>query len=250
MAELRRLLISPERLGDATAPLALDPHERRYLERVLRLRPGARFAISDGAGRLYEASLQEQGMASIETLSQQFNAAQPQLVLLQGLMRRDLEITLRMATELGVDRIVPLKADRSVLTPREQRHERWRSQLREATEQCERLWRPELLAVKPADAWWSEPDAAAARALATTRHHTLPSLAAWLNQQQAVGSGQGPKEIWLAIGPEAGWSEDEVLAAGAQGWTTVQLGPSILRTATAAVAAATLMTSWRSMRNP
>ena len=97
MAELRRLLISPERLGDATVPLALDTQERRYLERVLRLRPGARFAISDGAGRLYEASLQEQGMAAIESLSQQFPAQQPQLVLLQGLIRRDLEITLRMA---------------------------------------------------------------------------------------------------------------------------------------------------------
>jgi 16S rRNA (uracil1498-N3)-methyltransferase len=49
----------------------------------------------------------------------------------------------------------------------------------------------------------------------------------------------------VAIGPEGGWSPDEEQAALAQGWMAVQLGPTILRTSTAAVAAATLLVNWR-----
>jgi len=246
MAELRRLLISPERLGDATAPLALDPQERRYLERVLRLRPGARFAISDGAGRLYEASLQEQGMAAIETLSQQFPAEQPQLVLLQGLMRRDLEITLRMATELGVDRIVPLKADRSVLTPREQRHERWRSQLREATEQCERLWLPQLDDVQSAVQALSNPaPSGGQRWIGVTRDSGAIPL------QDAMAQACSDDRCWqIACGPEGGWSPEELKAAEGHGWKAVSLGPTILRASTAAVAALSLLQHQRHCLNP
>ena len=255
MAELRRLLIEADRLRDADADgvLALDTTERHYLRRVLRLRPGDPFDVVDGLGHRWTAGLVSgEELRLSQPLAEPIECApapSPVLGLAVVGVRRGMDALMRMACELGIDRIQPLHS--RWRTPQaEDRPERWQTILKEATEQCERLWRPELLAVKPAAAWWSEPDAAAARALATTRHHTLPSLAAWLNQQQAVGSGQGPKEIWLAIGPEAGWSEDEVLAAGTQGWTTVQLGPSILRTATAAVAAATLMTNWRSMRNP
>lgn len=245
MAELRRLLISPERLGDATAPLALDPQERRYLERVLRLRPGARFAISDGAGRLYEACLQEQGMAAIESSSQQVPAEQPQLVLLQGLMRRDLEITLRMATELGVDRIVPLKADRSVLTPREQRHERWKSQLREATEQCERLWLPQLDEVQSAVQAFSNPAPSGGRRwIGVTRDSGAIPL------QDAMAQAYSGDRYWqIACGPEGGWSPEELKAAEGHGWQAVSLGPTILRASTAAVAALSLLQHQRHCLN-
>lgn len=237
MAELRRLLISPERLGDATAPLALETQERRYLERVLRLRPGARFGISDGAGRLYEASLLEQGLAAIDGLIEHHERQQPQLVLLQGLMRRDLEITLRMATELGVDRIVPMQADRSVLAPREQRYERWISQLTEATEQCERLWLPQLEPVQSAvDALSSPAPESGQRWIGVTR---MPSA---MPLQQAMDLCSTHDQCWqIACGPEGGWSPAELEAAALNGWRPVSLGPTILRASTAAVAALSLL---------
>jgi 16S rRNA (uracil1498-N3)-methyltransferase len=237
MAELRRLLISPERLDDSGETLTLEADERHYLERVMRLRPGARFGISDGAGRLYEASLLEQGQASINTMIEQQPRQQPQLVLMQGLMRRDLDITLRMATELGVDRLVPLQADRSVLAPRDQRSERWSSQLREATEQCERLWLPQLEPVqKGVDALSKPAPARGQRWIGVTREPTAISL------QEALEASSASDSVWeMACGPEGGWSPAELDAAALNGWRPVSLGPTILRASTAAVAALSLL---------
>jgi len=143
--ELRRLLIPPERL--AAQLVALEPAEAHYLGRVLRLRPGDRFDLVDGAGRLWSAKLSQGDGAVLEQplqapLQQQGPPA-PLLELALALPRRDADVLLRMVVELGIDRISPLRAERSV-GPDGPRPERAVAILREAVEQCERLWQPEL----------------------------------------------------------------------------------------------------------
>jgi 16S rRNA (uracil1498-N3)-methyltransferase len=242
--ELRRLLISPQRLVGAELELPLEAEELHYLRRVLRLREGDRFAIGDGAGHLWTAALAG-GTGAV--LDQPVDAplqaeARPvlPLALAVALPKRDGELVLRMACELGFDRLTPLKAERSVQGAFNS--ERCSLILREAAEQCERLWSPELEALQPAQTCLGQAPLGLGL-LATTRREGLPLLAAVLEQPGLPpGLGQG---VVMAIGPEGGWSPAEEELAISKGWIPVSLGPTILRSSTAAVAAAALLSHWR-----
>lgn len=310
--ELRRLLISPQRLaaaaklpsasaggagagqGDPLPPLQglavpLLEEEHHYLQRVLRLRPGDPVAVVDGCGRLWSALLEPGGQLRLEQplacpLEQQ-PAPQPSLQLALALPRRDVELVWRMATELGIDRLQPLRAERCVPSG-QPTLQRWRAVVAEACEQCERLWRPDLVELQEARAWLAgctltapqaseaggakAPAAAAepyrtaagsdplavgadrppaprwsegARLLATTRLAGIPQLAELLE-----GIPREQASVSLAVGPEGGWSEGEQEAAITAGWRPVSLGPLILRSGTAAVAAAAQLVAWRQAR--
>lgn len=254
--ERRRLLMAPPRLqaADAAARLLLEAEEQHYLHRVLRLRPGEGVELIDGCGGLWQAQLGERGwLERLQSLERQPPPAAPPLTLALGLPRRDVELVWRMATELGVDRLQPLQAERSQVAGQAPL-ERWRSIVREATEQCERLWLPELGEVLPALAWLEQPRRGPAL-LATTRRQELPSLEQALERALAPNLLVAPAGeaalagIALAIGPEGGWSPAEEASAEACGWTPVSLGSSILRSSTAAVAAASRLCAWRDSRS-
>jgi 16S rRNA (uracil1498-N3)-methyltransferase len=248
--ELRRLLIGPQRLVDAgNGPLELRAEERHYLLRVLRCRDGAQLAVVDGEGHLWSARLQGDGWLQLEQpLAEPLASApppHPELELALALPKKEVELVWRMATELGADRLVPLLAERSVRqgTPPP---ERWTAVLREASEQCERLWLPRLESPQSAGPWLAEPPRGLGL-LATTRRQGLP-----LPQQllAEVLKGLPPSvpasvRISLAIGPEGGWSEEEERLAEAAGWRPVSLAPTILRTGTAAVAGVAQLAAWR-----
>ncbi len=260
--ELRRLLITPERIaaleaGDpGQARLALEPQERHYLERVLRYRPGDRLALVDGVGGLWTAVLDpERGLrleqAPAEPLLRE-EPPWPPLELAMAVPRREADLVWRMATELGADRLQPLLAERGL--PGERCPlERWQGIVREATEQCERLWHPALESPRPAGEWLARP-AAGIALLATTRREGLPHCRQRLQELVDRTGGIGGKAdlaagIRLAIGPEGGWSPQEEERAEAAGWNPVSLGPTILRTPTAAVAGLALLADWRALRN-
>ena len=239
--ELRRLLIPPHRLVGPDPELPLVAEELHYLRRVLRLRDGDRFALVDGAGRLWSATLVGGTRALLDQpvdgpLQSQARPLLP-LELALALPKRDGELVLRMACELGFDRLTPLRAERSVPGPFNR--ERCKLILREAVEQCERLWSPELGALLPAEACLAQPPLGLGL-LATTRREGLPLLAAVLEQTSLSAQG-----VVMAIGPEGGWSPAEEELALSQGWIPVSLGPTILRSSTAAVAAAALLSHWR-----
>ena len=269
--EWRRLLIPPERLlaGDVTRlvgvpqvpmplpQIPLEQQESHYLRRVLRLRLGDRLAITDGAGRLWTALLAatDGGAGVVAQLEQPLSEPLQQesrsplaLELAIALPKREGDLVLRMACELGLDRIAPLVAERSVAG--DLKHERCAGILREAAEQCERLWLPELVPPRPALDCLGQPPVGLGL-LATTRRPGLPLVAELL-----AGFGAGlladplatPQLVTLAVGPEGGWSPREEELALVKGWQPVSLGPTILRSSTAAVAAATLLSHWRAAR--
>jgi 16S rRNA (uracil1498-N3)-methyltransferase len=235
--ELRRLLIPPSRWSRQGDPnlLALEAAESHYLARVLRFRQGDRLAVVDGCGRLWSAVLESEEQLRLEQPPdaplEQARPVSPALTLALAVPRRDAELVWRMAAELGAARLQPLLAARGVV--REPLPlERWATIIREATEQCERLWLPELATPLSASRCWGEA-MPGTRLLATTRRADIPPLASWV---QTIWS-QNPREpITLAIGPEGGWSEEEERQALGAGWQLVTLGDSILRTSTAAVA--------------
>ena len=249
--DLRRLLITSGRLpagSCAGGELALERQELHYLTRVLRLRPGDRFAVVDGAGRLWSALL---GSADLAELEQALSSplafeppATPMLQLAVALPKRDADVVLRLACELGIDRLIPLQAERSVAAD-PLKPERAEAILREALEQCERLWQPQLDPLRPAgELLGAGPPGGLGRGLlCTTRHPGMPLLAQALTYLAGLPSAAAP--LTVAIGPEGGWTPGEEASAMAQGWQPVSLGPTILRCSTAAVTAAGLLSHWR-----
>lgn len=245
--ELRRLLIEPERLGAAleNRSLILRREEEHYLARVLRLRPGDAVTVIDGCGGLWRAQRGEG--AWLEDLELERGPApppRPGLCLALALPRQDVELVWRMATELGVDRLQPLQAERCQSPARRPPLERWLTIVREATEQCERLWLPQLAAPVPALEWFREPRDGL-KLLATTRREELPPLERCLAEKASPQADPG--EVALAIGPEGGWSPREEQLAEQAGWVTVTLGDTILRTTTAAVAGVSRLAAWRQL---
>lgn len=295
--------------------LLLEDDESRYLTRVLRYGPGDRFAVVDGAGQQWSALLLDRSSARLEQPLAAPLAIEPLpsplLELAVAVPRRDFDTVLRMSCELGVDRLQPLLAERGVRgaeTGGPGRRERWQAIVREACEQCERLWLPQLLEPVDAATWLQNPAApssAEARLehgqscwLATTRAADLPLLSELMGTvappagsesraeaeldsgaepgsgaerrggaerriggeldggaQQRIGGELGGGQplgaahraaiARLAIGPEGGWTPAEEQVAVDAGWQPVSLGPTILRTSTAAVAGLSLLSAWR-----
>ena len=247
VAELRRLLIEPQRLAalsDRNRVLILTENERHYLRRVLRLRVNDPVAVIDGCGHLWSARLSTDAAVTLDTdpAAPAETEALPrqQLGLAVALVRRGMDDLLRMACELGVDRFQPLQTARC--TPQaEHRPERWSSILREAAEQCERLWQPTLQPLRSLEEW--SPPPPSQLVVAVTRCDQAQELSLWLERAAAPD-----QDLWLVIGPEGGWTAEEMVLFGQRQWQPVGLATTILRTSTAGVCAAVKLSSWRRIR--
>ena len=239
--ERRRLLIPPQRLA---REILLTAPESHYLTRVLRLSSGQGCEVVDGAGHRWSALLEGPDRLRLEqSLCQPLEvqpAPNPSLALAVALPRQDGELIWRMSTELGIDRLQPLQAERCVGRDRWPQ-DRWRAILKEAVEQCERLHLPELVPPQPAKTWFVQP-LAGVKFLASSRGADRAHLHQRLHQLKHPSV----QEVWVAIGPEGGWTPAEEATAQSHGWIPVNAGPTILRTPTAAVAAAAWLAGWRS----
>ena len=237
VAERRRLLLTPDRLAEGGSVL-LNTEEQHYLRRVLRLRCGGRVDVTDGCGRLLTATLVEPQLLELDSALQQIEPlAQPQLGLAVALMRRGMDEVIRMACELGIDLIQPLRCERCV-PQAEHRPERWSAIVREAVEQCERLWMPQLLELKDLTQWMG--DEQGQRLVGVTRETAPLALDQWLRHRA------DPAQLtWLMVGPEGGWTQEELNQFTQAKIQSVQMGSTILRSSTAAVAGAVELVRWR-----
>ncbi|KAA9154712.1 16S rRNA (uracil(1498)-N(3))-methyltransferase, partial [Microbacterium lushaniae] len=154
-----------------------------------------------------------------------------QLILVQALAKGDRdELAVQAATELGVDRIIPWQAERSVSRwdgKVDKALARWRTIVREAAKQAHRAWLPEV--AEPVDT------AALTRLLPGVRMLVLePSATQPLT---ALDLGADSRGIALVVGPEGGVSPSELAALSTAGAEPVRLGTTVLRTSTAGAAA-------------
>jgi 16S rRNA (uracil1498-N3)-methyltransferase len=213
---------------DPGHPLVAD-EARHHLERVLRLRSGEPVVVADGRGRWAlaawcgRAELERTGPVHTEARSE------PTLTVAFAPVKGDRpEWVVQKLTELGVDRIVPLRCERSVVRWTAERGrtatERLRRVSREAAAQSRGTWLPEVTDMLPF---------AGLAALGSTGEVALAQLG---------GDPPTPRHRVVAIGPEGGWTEGEL----ASELPTVGLGPTVLRAETAAVAAGVLLAGLRS----
>lgn len=209
--------------------------QAHQIGRVLRLRPGERVMVLDNAGWQYEAELAEVGRrvtAVLHARQPATNEPTSHLTLFQAVLKRDnFEWVLQKGTEIGVTRFVPLITERTVAHP-PHKLDRWQRILTEAAEQSRRGRIPQLAEpVRLADAWAEAQ--AAELALLPWEGAAQETLAAAL-------AGKRPSTIAMLIGPEGGWTDDEVGNGRARGLIPVTLGPRILRAETAAIVSAAL----------
>lgn len=210
-----------------------------HLTRVLRLDPGAAITLFDGSGGEYQGTLERDGKnwwAKVGTHDPVERESPLAITLLQGVARGErMDLIVQKATELGVVRILPVLAERSVVKiddrQRARKHEHWQAIAVSACEQCGRNRVPEVSPPLPlADAISALP--ADSRRCLLAADATEP-LASALN-----GSLNGESQpLALFIGPEGGLGGNEQKFARANGFNAYRIGPRILRTETAGLAA-------------
>lgn len=231
--ELRCFLVTPEQWQ---APeIKLSPRESHHLARVLKLAPGSLVEITDGLGRRGRAEVLQVATDGVRLrLLAEIPATKESplaLTLALALCRADIfDLVVRQATELGLRRLVPFFAARSLVQPhhwRPARLERWQRLAREALKSSERSWQPVIEPPVTLPAVLARPEAV--------------KLLFWEGRREDGGSSvslpEKPAEVLIIIGPEGGFAPAEIAAAQAAGCQLLGLGPRRLRVETAAVAA-------------
>jgi 16S rRNA (uracil1498-N3)-methyltransferase len=234
----RRFFVDALRNGLAE----LRGEEARHLTRVLRVEPGQKYEISDNQAAYLAEIAEARGERVVFRIVEPIPAPHPvaPITLLASIVKFDrFEWVVEKSTELGVERIVPVAATRTekgLFDASGKRTERWLRIARESSQQSRRVRMPAIL-----------PAVRFERAIAETAEYRCfldegaeTAVLATLPAQRAATD-----RIAVLLGPEGGWTDAERQMAIASGWRAASLGPNILRTETAAVAAlAILANAW------
>jgi len=237
----RRRFIADEVSRDRAA--LVGEHANR-LVRVLRARVGEEFDIATGAAvRRGRISSVTDDRVEFELNEEVAAANLSEITLLLAIFKFDrMEWAIEKCTELGVSRIVPAIAGRTdthLAAASTKRVERWQRIARQASEQARRTTPPEIaVPIKVAEALNLQ--AALRIVLAESEERTLLRD---VLKPQAANDG-----IVLAVGPEGGWTEDELRSFKQAEWISASLGNTILRAETAAMAATAIVASAFSRR--
>ena len=227
------------------ARVSLPKDAAHHALRVLRMSEGDAVSLFNGDGQVYRAKILRCDKQDVAVLIEQGQAAAANesplpVLLLQGISSGErMDFTLQKSVELGVAAIQPIQAERSVVKLTGERLEKrlrhWQNIVIAACEQCGRNVVPEVLPAQGLMQWLGEPTSGGA-----LRIHLAPE-AEWGLRDLEKPSGP----VILAVGPEGGFSEPEQIALRQCGFVAVRLGPRVLRTETAALAAlAALQTCW------
>lgn len=227
----RSHVAAPLQVGDE---ITLPDDVAAHLLRVLRLQEGDACILFNGDGHDYDARItaigKREARAQLLSARRVDNESPLRITLLQGIARGEkMDWILQKATELGVARFLPVSSDRSEVKLDAQRADKrlahWRGIVVSACEQSGRALVPDVMA----------PQALAqAATMRTGRGFILDPFA---EASLAALQGAALRECTIAIGPEGGWSprdREHLLAAGFEG---LRLGPRVLRTETAGIAA-------------
>lgn len=239
--KLQRFFIEPKDVLENHVTIT-DRDILNQIKRVLRLRVGARVIFLDNTGKEYESEITELNPESLkaEVLSVQENKNEPELkiTICQALCKKDkFEWILQKGTEIGASGFVPVLADRSEKLGLN--FERAKKILKEAAEQSERGIIPKLQQIQKFNDY-----------ILPDRPGSLPkdgqiifldkSGESIKNYPSSLVNGQ-LSHVNVFIGPEGGWTEEELASAKQAGAKIISLGGRVLRTETAGLVAAAIL---------
>lgn len=217
----------------------------RHLRDSLRLQAGEMLTVTDPAGTRYRAEVTKIMPSALEARILDSVPAPartaPALILAQALLKGErMDWVIQKATELGVDRLVPLHTKHGVvkIQPDRMEHQkaRWERIALEAAQQSERWTLPTIEPPTDLQRLFQQQASAAVKIILSERSRELPLAKATL-------AGGPEAAIVLLIGPEGGWDETELRRSGEAGFQAATIGARILRAETAAIAALSIVQS-------
>lgn len=217
--------------------IQLEEGPSHHLAKVLRMQEGRELILFNGDGAEYPALITQVGKKAVTvTLQEKHNIDRESLLEIElaiGVSRGErFDWVLQKATELGVTRIVPLMTERTEVKISGDRlekvRERWQQILISACEQCQRNRLPQLSDPVALPNWLETVTSDVRFVL----HH---------RDTQSLPQAARPTSVSLLIGPEGGLSDGEIVLAKQAGFDALTLGPRVLRTETAPIAAITLV---------
>ncbi|MEW5768014.1 MAG: 16S rRNA (uracil(1498)-N(3))-methyltransferase [bacterium] len=230
----RRFFLSPKEI--LTHPLTItNPAIISHISRVLRLKAGDKIVLLDGEGDEYEAFLTRIGDRAIEVgVANKISHPPPEfeITLIQSLLKaKGMELVIQKATELGVNRIIPVITRHSVARPRGRQISHYQGRLeRIALSASTQSGRVRIPTIEPA----TDFDRVLDQVTGDLR------LLLWEEERdrkigETLKPGLEVKKTALLVGPEGGFTLEEVEMARTRGWITVSLGRQRLRSETAAI---------------
>jgi len=234
-ARARRFFIPPELICDNET--RLPDAEARHLRNVLRIREGERVEVFDGKGGVWSGEVKfgdgEVFVCGLSTIYPRRQSDAARLALAMAMIKpARFEWALEKATELGVDEILPLYTKRSEIRISGEkissRLARWDRITKEASKQCLRLDVPRLCAPLEFHGFLSSAEYSIQNKILFYEK----SNKQWLPDRTKAGG-----DTIICIGPEGGWTEDEIESAKNSGCCVFSLGRRVLRAETAAIAA-------------
>lgn len=217
--------------------------ETQHVRDVLRLSPGDEILVFDGQGNEYRCRLVafSPGSSAAEIIEQVKFQTESEfaLTLAVALLKGDkFDLVVQKATELGVQKVIPVITRRADVKIRNQdeadrKLTRWRRIAQEAMKQCGRAHSIEIENPLELDHLLSDSGKNELRLLFAERDGD--------SFESACGSGDPPAQITAIVGSEGGWTDDEIRHARQERWNIVTLGGRTLRAETAAIVVATLL---------
>ena len=223
--------------------LVLDETESRHASEVLRLREGDLVSVFNGHGHEIHARLTQQAKRSTILTAESHHHTPPPavpLLLAQAIPKgKNMDLVLQKATELGATGILPLLTERTVVrldaAEAADKQDKWQRIVIEACKQCAQNHLPAVHLPQSFESFLTHLPEAEIRLIAALTPEARP-LHAWLHDP----ASRRPSSALLLIGPEGDFTPVELSAALASGFLPLTLGPLILRTETAALAALTI----------
>jgi 16S rRNA (uracil1498-N3)-methyltransferase len=227
-----RFLVRPDQVRDDA--VSFSSEQWHQIDRVLRLHTGDTVRVFNGVDRVDRiVELTGTAVGCVKGARPQATEPNRRLVVYPALLQRDkFEVVLQKLTEIGAAAIVPVVTARSLVreVPDEHRLTRWRSIVREATEQCGRGVVPDICPGLPFAQAVERAEGTLVMAYEHERHGTL--------KEALSAAGE---TVSAFVGPEGGYSSDEADCARQAGAHLIGLGPRILRTETASALLAALV---------
>ena len=239
---MRYFFIKPAALLKPT--VAIDGSEVRHIKNVLRLKPGDPIRLFDGEGFEYEAMIHRFVADRVELrIIQKFPGTKEspvQIAVAQALLKeKKMDRLLRHLCELGLTQWIPFTSERSIPKPGEKRMparvERWNKIIKESSKQCRRA---RLAEINKTLAFEELLDYGRSCDWMVVFYENEPAS---LNTVISKAAPSHPRKILVIMGPEGGFSEQEITKAKMAGCLVAGLGPRILRAETATIAAITLV---------
>jgi len=220
----------------------IPPDKARHMLQVLRLSVGAELILFNGDGNEYLANLTEVSKKSASVFIQKSSSVSREsslhIHLVQGISKGDrMDATIQKCVELGVSKICPVKTARSNVKIEGSRLDKkvlhWRGIVQSACEQSGRNVIPELASINQLE-------------MVLAQYAKADYLKLVLNPESSISISELPndfKVVVLLVGPEGGFSEQELTMAEKAGFLSLSLGPRVLRTETAAMAFLSILQS-------